>query len=837
MQHTIVKRYDSNRGLDLKATDLTREARFASEMKNAQYRNSGAIEKRRGFQMHSESVEGFGLYNYNYVDDSNNSQELALSVGRKLSKLLFTDLNVSYGGAENAAYLTFFFDPVSDEYRCQIIEGLTQVLDFPCGQGFDEVSTVTVLDLKNAINALTGFTATVTGDDTVPAAFLKIIRDYDIKAMTWIGKVGYWVEVFSPITNPFDGSYTHRNDLDFENVAAVNLNNLIYFSNGYDNLLKYDGQNLYRAGMPKPATITSALGAAGAVTGTNYVHRAQYSQVDNVGNIIEGNILAVSAALNPAAQKMDITVANILASSGFNTNAAIVAGAQAAVTTINVDNGSGGAQTLQVGDTAYFFDSISGGYVERKVTARTNSTLTIAGAAVTVADNAVISNNLRIIIQRNQTSAITPTIFYEVASIPNNPFAATQVFTDNLTDIQLGFLIDPPATDRSLPPKGKYITGFQNLLFVAGLPSEPNKVAWSDIDSPEYFPADTNQDRVESSIGDIITGIAPNGPVLAVGKNHSTHIGSGTFGDNNYRFEEKASNIGCSSHASFVQIEGVLCWWSSRGPYKMAGGQLPQPIGMTKDGESRVAPVMDQPGYEFNPALEEQFFRGRRVVGINWLAENKMLFYIPAKSVNGSDRYPNLNSVIYAYDYTRDAWLKWDNLNMIGGAVIFQNEFYFKCRRLASSGDINSELFRMHNLGDAYDYEDNVIPVDFDYGPQWEDGGQPAMLKQYLQLQVYSLEEEANNDFTVTVKQEFNYQDGNIQAEFTLRANGAGYGQSAYGNDPYGDPSSANFKHDLARTRTRSTRTRFTNNDHQQNCVISGWEYLIAAPYRPEFKR
>lgn len=836
MNRNILQRYAVTKGLDLKSSDLNRDFRFASAMANAQYRKSGAVEKRRGYQMHSAHANGFGMFNYKYVDENDQPQEMVLSLGRNLHKENFTEISVSYGGAEASAFLTLFFDSVTDQYRCQIVAGLNQVLDFPLGQGFDEVSPVTIAQLATAINAVPNFTATATGDTTVPAAFIKIVRDIDTKAQVWVGQAAYWTTVNSLITNPFDGSYTRRNNLDFENISAVNLNNVCYLSNGYDYLYKFDGQNLYRAGIPKPATVTSALGAAGAITGTNYVHRAQYVQYDNGGNIIEGNILAVSTALNPVAQKMDITIANILAGTGFNLNAAMVVGAQVAVNTINVDNGAGGAQSLQVGDTAYFFDSISAGYVERKVTARTNATLTVAGAAVTVADNAPISNNLRISIQRNKTSGITPTVFYELVEVPNNPFVATQVYTDNITDAAVGALVDPPATDRSLPPKGKYLFTAQNLLFVLGNPDDQYRVSWSDIDSPEYFPADVNQEKIQSKSGDVLRGGGQNGSFVAVFTKTSTHVGSGTFGDGNYRFEERAANIGCSSHSSIVDVEGILAWWSDRGPYNMSNGQMPQAIGLTSEGEGRISPVMDQPGYEYNPSFQPLFYRSQRVVGINWLQENKILFYVPCESLNGSDRYPNSNSRVFAYDYTRDAWLEWNNMNMIAGACLYKNEFYFKGRRLSPATTILSELMRIHNLNDAYDYEDNVEAISWDYAPQWEALNQPGTLKTFLKLQLYSLEEVQNNNFTITVKQEINYQKDAAIASFSLTLTGSGYGQSPYGTDPYGDPANPTFEHDLARTKTKSIRTRFTNEEHQQNCVISGWDYLCVGNYRVEFK-
>jgi hypothetical protein len=108
---------------------------------------------------------------------------------------------------------------------------------------------------------------------------------------------------------------------------------------------------------------------------------------------------------------------------------------QVSVSTITVDDGSGGSHTMKVGQTAYFYDSVSASFVTREITAVAATTITIAGAAVTVADNAVISNNLRIMILRTVS---TGTIYKFVAEIPNNSFSATQVYTDATADASLG---------------------------------------------------------------------------------------------------------------------------------------------------------------------------------------------------------------------------------------------------------------------------------------------------------------------------------------------------------------------------------------------------------------
>ena len=64
------------------------------------------------------------------------------------------------------------------------------------------------------------------------------------------------------------------------------------------------------------------------------------------GNPHRGNLNETTSLLSPAAQSIDVTVANVLASTGFNTNCAVVNGAQSGVTVITVD----AFHTMKVGD-------------------------------------------------------------------------------------------------------------------------------------------------------------------------------------------------------------------------------------------------------------------------------------------------------------------------------------------------------------------------------------------------------------------------------------------------------------------------------------------------------
>lgn len=832
----LLKRFLNHKGVDLKSSDLLRPPEFATDMRNAQYTEGGGLEKRVGYQGVGSSCGGYGLWTYRrYVPLTGADDSQVVTVDKNLFKKRTATFTVAYSGSNDTCVLTFFLDPTTLTYKLQILEGTTTVVDEDVGIGFDEASPVTLSDLKTVVDAVTGFSATITGDTSVPAAFLSIIREQDLNLDDWVSPAQYWSQIYSPTTDPFNNYYLNRYESDFENVSAVQINNVIYLSNGYTELYKYDGQTFYRAGLPTPASFTASL-SAGAITGSNYIHVIQYAQYDAAGNIIESNITK-STAQNAAAQQFTIGVPQIEDTTGFNTNCAIVNGGQTGVTTITVDDGSGGSHTLQVGDTAYFFDAIAGAYVSREVTARTATTITVSGAAVTVADNAVISNNLRILIWRSKSSGSTPSAFYLVDEIPNNSFVASANYVDNKIDSALGELLLPPASDRSTPPKGKYVSQWNGQMFVGGQQENPTILSWSDIDGPEYFPLATNQIFVEPGNGDIITGIAPNNEVFTVHGNESFTVISGDIGSGQIRVETRARDIGCAAHASIQDLDGTLVWLSPRGPVQSAGGQIPFPLGPALDpSESNQASRID-PAFSNDGKPDVEKLRLKRAVGFNDTMADKYLLYVPSEDGDDLLRYPNSNSRLFVYDRVRDAWLIWNNWDMAGGMTEYNNEIFFSERRYSVfESDVQSILYRKHNLVDAYDYADNNAGIDFDYSPQWEFLGEPSVLKDPIALKIYSLESVPNNQFTLTVEQEVNFQADSATASFDMDISGGGYGYSAYGEDPYSDPSQDSYNHPLGRARQRSIRPRFKNSIIHEAVLITGWEIEFSVPYRPEFK-
>jgi hypothetical protein len=274
------------------------------------------------------------------------------------------------------------------------------------------------------------------------------------------------------------------------------------------------------------------------------------------------------------------------------------------------------------------------------------------------------------------------------------------------------------------------------------------------------------------------------------------------------------------------------------GPRGSAGGQIPFPIGAAIDqSESNQASRLDPEFVDEGKATGE-IYRTKRAVGYSNIANDQYFLYIPCETDTGSLRYPNEFSRVFVYDRIRDAWLIWSNMNLAGGITAIDDETYFVERRYSDfTSSIQSIMYRRHNLKDAFDYADNIASVSLDYSPQWEFLGEPSVLKDVLAIRIFALELISNNQFTLTVEQEINFQSDSNVAVFTIDVTGGGYGYTEYGNDAYSDPTQDAFMHPMARGRIRSVRPRFKNETVHENVFITGWELEFSTPYRPEFKR
>lgn len=836
--NTILKNFAQFKGVDLKSSDLSRPSEYASDMLNAEYNNTNAINKRKGFQYLTTSIGGFGLDIYKDTNLTTGAvTETVVTVDDSLYKLVDDSFNITYSGSGNPL-LNISLDVDAGTFKLIITEDTVEILNQDLGIGLDETSATPISTVVSAIDALADYAATSPTLGTGSGAFLELHYDTILSSTATSISFKRWSIVNESKANPLATSLGQRNTSDFENYSFANLNNVLYVASGYDDMMKYDGQTFYRAGMPAggdtdgsgdvglPATTSEPGTGATFHTGETYYYKYLYKQVDNKGNIVEGILSPISTLETIAAANTNISVVvrNILATSGFNTNCAVINGNQSTTSTITVDSG----HTMLAGDTAYFYDTAANLYVTRTVSSVTATTLVLAGAVVSVTDNYIISNNLRIGIYRTINGGSS--VFSLVAEIPNDSIGtATQTYTDATPDASLGSEYVVPIKSHGLPGKSRYLTTFRNILIQAGIPTSVNEVRWSDIDSPEYFPAESNTQLVDAYPGAKIMGIGSLDTSFIVFKDISIQSFVGDVGDATFRVDEIASGgIGCVAHHSIQKIGGSLFFLSNTGVYS-----VDLKSGVSKIGEL-IAPEFTTFGVEFN---------FQKATSINWINKYKYVLYMPVEATDGSsNKYTTSDSKIYVFDYNHGAWLIWDSINAQGGFAYTNDTMYFHSRRL--DGDSLTTKFPLavfNNYGNRNDFSDHVDEISFEYTTHWETMGEPSVFKKFLRLKVYALLSDVFDGvsplYTLTVETEHDFNAPTVVGPFDMDFTGGtdGWG-GAWGTSPYGDSTPPMLKGKLKVIKSRAMRFIFKNSVALENVLISGYEIEAVLPYKPMMK-
>jgi hypothetical protein len=295
-----------------------------------------------------------------------------------------------------------------DGYPVTVLGGtyINQFFDIPFRRGFDVSSPYliqTFIDtITNPSTGVHGLQVAINGDSNLPAAFLQIIEPIIIDSSRFFSSLGwsyapwstspwgspssafinkyfemdywYWERINFTVSPPMPGSASpiYQNSKDFENASLAAFDDVIYIANGIDFPQKYDGQTVYRAGMPlgvRPsATDNTSFISQPFTTGNNYQYATTYEQVDTRGHIVEGEISEVwnhQVTNATAAMNVQVTNLNAFGPNNWNTNGANATGS--GVTVYGPDIAGfyydfvplNLGFTLKIGDTAYYADTTS----------------------------------------------------------------------------------------------------------------------------------------------------------------------------------------------------------------------------------------------------------------------------------------------------------------------------------------------------------------------------------------------------------------------------------------------------------------------------------------------
>lgn len=831
MAYNISKFYRNILGLDLRVSDLLRDQGSATEAINVTYRQTGALSKRQGSQLRTtkNTVGDAGLIKFNNVElGTGTITEELLSINANLNTYTTQTYTLIYSGSNVADY-TFALDKATGNFIFSLYDDNNLVFSRDCGNGHG-ASDTTVAQIKTEVDAEASFSMTITDAGSTPMAFTPIVISQNIAASPGTtGNYYTWTTVDTPGTyaNPFSAHYAIIENVDFEIASSAQLLDALYIANGYDALHKYDGNRVYKAGLPEPTIPTDAIGSGGSLTysaGEDYLWKYTFEHTDAKQNVLESvGSSTTSHTTAGGGESRSITMTNLTASSGYGVAEAKANGSGSPQTSVGgataliVDSG----HDLKVGDQVYIDDTAGGSVVKREVTATTATTITVDGAAdMTVADNAVISQT-KITLWRTKADGA---IYYLVKEFINDTSASTTVYDDGIADASIVIDKIEPIKVPALPPKCRYIDVWRGQLVMTGNKESVNTVYYSDFDG-ESFPVDQSF-VTESRLGGGNSGIKSLDNTLFIFKPRSIITCTGDLGTDQFQVDALSDDgVGCVANATIKEIEGVLWFLGKRGIYTV------NRMGHVKKSE-KIEPKM------------EALFTEKRAVGHYLIEKDLYMVALPFFTTDASsDKYiNNSSSFIMVYDLYRQAWYEWNTLNFIGGIVEYNSEIYMS----GASQDpatFLSATYLTKLLEDTTEegYSDQGDAISFSYKTHWESLGEPSIYKKFLRIKVHSLDGtigDFNTDkFSLAVTTEHDYSQ-NTQSSFTLDFSGGalGWGSSAWGTFPWGEGRLTQLTSKLSSKKAKALRTVFANSSRKENILISGYELEVAATYDLQIK-
>lgn len=952
--HRIIRNEGDFRGLDKRSSDIDVPIQYATDIENAQYRTSGAINKRKGFHYCSKSTDNsYGMFTYKKVNSSNgSSDEELLMVNRYLNKLVDKPLIVnrddtslignlfdldstdysnersilfmekdqshpdfaneaewiaSFGTKQNTYILsipaadadllentTIFIgaeetllrvtegttieqipDPSNPLYKIRVRrykligesdilknsilgtgshtghsvsvkQGTVQVklvarhlddegklqddfnfvitdlntdadlLNVSLGTG-ENSGDLTIKELQVLIDNIFGMSSSTQYPVDSPAAATLDITytsigpggTLSLQSLNW-ERVPNGMGIteddeFNPVVI-FDAYNRENNSAKItdktylENASIVELNNVVYISNGFDHLMKYDGEQVYRAGLPEPDMYANPLSQVGGGSGAkSYFYGVMYTFEDAKGNIISSRL----------AYK-EIKIASEFSEDG---------------TGVKVD-----FKVPRLTDEDFCLKDTDGSPNPR-LKIRFFRTTEGAGLAGPFYELATLENGLTTA-NTLYTSGDPIANTIDSAEVTNDDY---YTFRDNYPDsaiqnLQTAYIL-PGSKTHDLPPKGKYLSTFKNCLVVAGQPSNVNNISYSvggseilgEIGS-EYFPAADNQVIVESPVDTAITAIAPLRDLLYIFHANSIHVLAGDISDPNgipYTIDllSREASIGCVSNSSIVEFRNKLMFMSDEGLY-------------TIDSSSAI----NELSLKVRPLFKLQPYSFKRTVSTVWGDSQLIIVNIPKEVEGGANTYVDQgNSLTLVYDYFRDAWLKWSNIDMSGGTQEYKEAVFFSTREA-----IQSRLATFNTSNTRYDFADHVGHVVFKYDTNWESLGEPSVPKKFLRIKLYAFDNEEEFEspkFSLITTFQKDYFDSDLGGiDFTFGENVLGYGNAAWDTFNWGDTTESKRKSKLPTGKAYSFKVKLSNNNINENVLLTKYELEVATPYKMEVK-
>jgi hypothetical protein len=376
-------------------------------------------------------------------------------------------------------------------------------------------------------------------------------------------------------------------------------------------------------------------------------------------------------------------------------------------------------------------------------------------------------------------NSVTQNVFTDIGTSDNT-------IGGNLDGIPFENLYDS-AYRKCMPPICKYISSFGDQIVYGSIQSyftiyshtnaSPNAsiqfantslVTYSDRstgDGPEGV-SDFNFTKIGETWDGDITGMRRCNDSLIIFKNRGIFSIDGDLVNGQFALRKINTNfIGCTSHKSISESEEGLYFQAHNGIYYTNG------IGVQKLT------------YELDSLFLSKDYTSTRSVIVK--KKQKSMFYIPDIAA-GTSR-------VVVIDYYYQQVYMWSFDKPMGSGIISDKngDVYF-CDGL--------KLFKFSDL-----YSDNGVAISSVYATTWHHAGEPSLNKKWNSIRTWGLTGDA---FTARVTTEGDWQAGTV-----LTSN----------DSVYGTTTQTDFKMLNMQTK-RALRVLFSNSTNDENMVLTGYE-------------
>ena len=191
------------------------------------------------------------------------------------------------------------------------------------------------------------------------------------------------------------------------------------------------------------------------------------------------------------------------------------------------------------------------------------------------------------------------------------------------------------------------------------------------------------------------------------------------------------------------------------------------------------------------------------------------------------------DTVTYVFDVKHMAWMEWTNIDMQGGVVRHEKATYF-----VSKDKSMLRVQKIKNRDDESDYSDHNEAIEFKAITAWDSLTEPTVFKKFLRLKTFITDtntvfEGSSFKLDLYLRKNFSTFDyGPISLE---SGSLGGWGTGAWGQTFFGDVGQEGIRTKMF-GKAKSMALHFENKTINENILISGFAYEIAAPFKPEIK-